>query len=415
MRTSGFLASMAKEARLLTRDLHGLALLFLMPTIFILVMSLALQDVFAARTGDRKPSNPVSVSILDLDRTDASRELVRRLTVNKAFAIAESQAQQAAHFESVRSGDVSFGLVIPAGYGAQLETSATPAGLMQSSEANRPPGVDILVAPETDKRTEIIFASAVRGALGRQRIDTAMARFRPPQEGTAPPKDEPADIDPVTVTYAYDAANKDVSPSAVQQNVPAWLVFSIFFVAIPFSQTFIRERDLGTQRRLKTTNLSAASQVFGKLIPYFAVNQVQVVLMFCIGIFVVPLLGGDALRLRGEPAALVLMSAAISFAALGLALLIATLARTSEQASMLSALGNIVLGAFGGIMVPRFVMPEAMQSLSAYSPMAWGLDGYLRLLLYGGGVGDIIPEVVKLLLLGAAALSIALLVHRRQE
>jgi ABC-2 type transport system permease protein len=96
-------------------------------------------------------------------------------------------------------------------------------------------------------------------------------------------------------------------------------------------------------------------------------------------------------------------------------LLIAAIARTSEQASMMSALGNIILGAFGGIMVPRFVMPEAMRALSGYSPMSWGLDGFLELLLHGGGVRDIIPELLKLSALGLVAIAIALTLHRRQE
>jgi len=254
----------------------------------------------------------------------------------------------------------------------------------------------------------------VRSLLGAQRMDTALAAFnqRKPEDPAPPPREEP---DPVHITYTYDAAAAGASPSAVQQNVPAWLVFSIFFVAVPFSQTFIRERDLGTQRRLRTTNLSAASQIFGKLIPYYGVNQVQIVLMFLIGMFVVPALGGEALQVRGDPFALVLMGASVSFAALGLALLIAAIARTTEQASMMSALGNIILGAFGGIMVPRFVMPESMRALSGFSPMAWGLDGFLELLLHGGGVGDILPEVAKLGALGLVAIAIALALHRRQE
>lgn len=414
-KTSGFLASMAKETRLLTRDIHGLALLFLMPTIFILVMSLALQDVFAARTGGAQPKSGVVISILDQDQSDASKELVSRLSGNTAFAWQTATGARDPLFASVKSGDTSFGLIIPKGYADQLQRSATPAALRNATPETQPPGVEILVSPEAEKRTEIIFVSAIRGALGRQRVDTALSRFGPPQQPGQPTREPVEEKDPIQLTYAYDTTRADVSPSAVQQNVPAWLVFSIFFVAIPFSQTFIRERDLGTQRRLKTTNLAASSQIFGKLIPYFGVNQVQVFLMFCVGIFVVPLLGGEALQLRGDPVALVVMGAAVSVAALGLALLIATIARTSEQASMLSALGNIVLGAFGGIMVPRFVMPEAMQSLAQYSPMSWGLDGYLQLLLHGGGLGDIVPEVLKLGALGLVALAIALTLHRRQE
>jgi ABC-2 type transport system permease protein len=415
VKRSGFVASLVKESRLLLRDIHGLALLFLMPTIFILVMSLALQDVFAARAGSRPTSTGVKVAIADYDQTDASRELVKRMSSITAFAVSSSTAPREQLYATTKTGRQSFTVLIPKGYGDQLGKSATPAALRAPTPETTAPNVEVLVAPDAEKRSEIIFTSALRGAMGRQRIDTALSRFAPPRQPGEPAPEPMDESDPVQVTYAYDSAKANDSPSAVQQNVPAWLVFSIFFVAVPFSQTFIRERDLGTQRRLRTTNLSAASQIFGKLLPYYAVNQIQFFLMFCIGIWVVPLFGGQALQVRGEPAALVLMGAAVSFAALGLALLIASVARTSEQASMMSALGNIILGAFGGIMVPRFVMPEAMRALSGYSPMSWGLDGFLELLLHGGGVRDIVPELLKLIALGLIATAIALMLHRRQE
>jgi ABC-2 type transport system permease protein len=143
------------------------------------------------------------------------------------------------------------------------------------------------------------------------------------------------------------------------------------------------------------------TQFLGKLIPYFLVNQIQVVLMLAAGVFLVPLLGGQALQLNGSPFALVLLSAAVSLAALGLALLIAVTARTSEQATMASGLGAIVLAALGGIMIPKFVMPEGMQAIADLSPMA--------------GVADIWAELAKLTGFGLVTLGAAWLVHRYQK
>jgi ABC-2 type transport system permease protein len=48
------LATIRKELQLLLRDIHGLMLLFVMPVVFILIMSLALQDQFAQRDGKQK-------------------------------------------------------------------------------------------------------------------------------------------------------------------------------------------------------------------------------------------------------------------------------------------------------------------------------------------------------------------------
>jgi ABC-2 type transport system permease protein len=44
-------------------------------------------------------------------------------------------------------------------------------------------------------------------------------------------------------------------PSSVQQNVPAWLIFAMFFVVIPVSSIFIIERQQGTLQRLRAMGL----------------------------------------------------------------------------------------------------------------------------------------------------------------
>ena len=97
--------------------------------------------------------------------------------------------------------------------------------------------------------------------------------------------------------------------------------------------------------------------MLGKLIPYFCINQIQLLLMLLMGTYIVPLAGGEELVIDGGWGGLVLMSVATSICALGFALLIATLAKTPEQATTLGGTAIILLAAIGGVMVPTFVMP----------------------------------------------------------
>jgi ABC-2 type transport system permease protein len=184
---------------------------------------------------------------------------------------------------------------------------------------------------------------------------------------------------------------------------------------VPLSNTFIRERQQGTLRRLRSTNLGSLNLLAGKLVPYFAVNQLQVLLMLLAGRFLVPLLGGEALQIKGAWWLLAAMSVALSVAALGLALLVAVTSRTTEQATLLSGTGNIILAALGGIMVPKFVMPATMQQVAAYSPMSWGLEGFLDILLRGGGFREIAPKMAGLTALGVGTILIAWLVQSAHE
>lgn len=379
-------ACLVKESRLISRDLHGLALLFLLPLAFILVMSLALQDAFDARAG-----RGLAVLVQNSDGGEMAQQIADALVASDAYAAtAASGLDRGALTELARRGDVAFAVEIGAGFDAWL-----------ASGDGEP--VTIVVGPAVDQRSALIFTNVIRRSLAVARMTQIMTELGHEPEGAVVPE--------INVVHSYGETRRG-QPSAVQQNVPAWLVFAVFFIAIPFSNTFIRERQLGTFRRLRTIAVSPLTQLLGKLGPHFVINQLQVATMLAVGVFVVPLLGGDALELNGSPAALVLLAVALSLAALGLALLIAVLAHTTEQATMASGLGNIVLAAVGGIMVPAFVMPTAMQSIAQLSPMAWGLDGFLVLLLHDGGIADIAPQLLKLAGFGATTLGLAWLRFR---
>jgi ABC-2 type transport system permease protein len=101
------------------------------------------------------------------------------------------------------------------------------------------------------------------------------------------------------------------------------------------------------------------------------------------------------------------MAAAVSLGALGYALLIATVAKTTEQATIIGGAGNIVLAAIGGVMVPKFVMPAAMQTLANFSPMSWGLDGFLNVLLRNGQLRDVLQPAAELSAFGLVTLALA--------
>lgn len=386
------LACAGKEALLLWRDWHGLLLLFAMPLVFILVMSLAMQEQFAARAGKR-----LVVAVVDRDDSAASRELVTRLDASGAFEVLRPPPDAPLQ-ERLRAGDYAFAVEVAKGYGDSLQ---------QPPEENAPSRVAVTVSADSGRQTEQVFLAALREALGRQRVDVLLAEL-----GAELPNAATAATD-VAVDYAYRSGGGQ-PPSAVQQNVPAWLVFAVFFVVIPLSNTLIRERELGMLRRLRAIGVGSFELLASKWLTFFVVNLLQVLLLLLAGRYLVPLAGGEALLLNGSPTALLLISVALSAAALGYALLIAVVAKTTEQATMLGGAGNIILAAVGGIMVPTFVMPATLQTVAGLSPMNWGLQGFLDVLLRGGGVAEVWPEAAALFAFGAALLALAALLQRRQ-
>lgn len=358
------LALWCKELLVLARDLHGLAVLFLMPAAFIVIMSLALSDAFKVDGAQR-----TDFAVLVPAAPKASESIALSLA-GEGFRATPAPASEAAARDSLRKGALGVVLVVAGDFPAS-------------------PTLTVLADPALPPTQLLAFQQRVMGvALGVKRA---------PQ-----------------VTLEVVGNPRGGRPSSVQQNVPAWLIFGMFFVVIPMSALFIVERREGTLARLATQRVPFALILGGKVAPFFAVNLVQAVLMLAAGVTLVPWLGGEALSIPARWDLLALVVACTSFTAIGWALLVAVCARTIEQATVIGGVGNILAAAIGGIMVPRFVMPPAMQSFTEVSPMAWALDGFHAVILRQGSAADIALPCLKLLALAAVLAAAALWVHRRR-
>lgn len=399
------LYALKKEFRLITRDVQTVTILFVMPAVFIMIMSLAMRDLFELHSS-------VSINVLAVNRdtgknADAFVKAIEGLPTFK-FHLLEKDATTERIRKRMFAEDYKFALIIREG------TSAFVAG--ESGEGGDKP-LELLVNPSVNVQTQMVLKGALEKNLAKLRQDVLIDHLGGILQaaGIDVKKLKADNESPIELRYAHMEGRSSKVPSAVQQSVPAWLVFSIFFIVIPLSNTFISERGQGTLMRLKSMNVSRISLIVGKMIPYLLINVMQAVVMIMIGMYIVPLFGGTALTLGSSPSGLALIAISVSFSAISFALLIASLARTTEQATTIGAVLNIIFGALGGIMVPTFVMPRFMQDLANLSPMAWGLEGFLDIFLRDGRAGDVLPESLALGLFGAIMLALTLIILRRQR
>ncbi|HVC28810.1 MAG TPA: ABC transporter permease [Gammaproteobacteria bacterium] len=387
------LALVSKELKLLVRDWHALLLLFVMPAVFILVMSLALQDSFASHQSVR-----VHYYLVDADISPVSVALVKRLGSLNEFKILPADAPVAELIDRVRHDRAQFIIRIPAGFGKAMQSE-------------KPLAVQMLAGPDVEPAIYKLFEVALHDVLARVYLQATMAPLPSQMTGTDGMAIGGGNLDAadklLDAQSLYQEGGVSMRPSSVQQNVPAWLLFAMFFIAIPLSTTWVQERQQGTYARLRSMGLSARALLLGKLLPYLGVNLLQVVLMLAVGVFVVPWIGGGRLTLGHAPLALCLIAVAVSFASVAYALLIANLVSTSEQATIFTGVSNLLMAAVGGIMVPRFLMPPMMQALSQFSPMSWGLQGFLDVFLHRGGLKTVAPQAAYLFAFGLACLTIA--------
>ncbi len=383
-----------KEVRLVLKDPHALLVLFLLPVVFILIMSLALQD----RMGGKSREHPkVGLWIQDPAALEPDlRESVEALEGLRVIPVPEHEQL----LRQLEDGDYLAAIMLPKGFAHSLTSPDTP---------------------DTDK-LQIVYAASLPGPLRRSILGSVREALGAAQVRRLFTYDEISEterqtrIDHLlgrTLVISRTQGNIDSAPpNSVQQSVPAWLIFSMYFVVLPIATTLLTERQQGTLQRLRTLPVSGGVLLAGKLIPYLIINLIQAGLMLLVGIHLVPLLTGEGLQLTGAVWLLLPLILAVSLSAISFALLIATRARTSEQATTLGGISNLILAAIGGIMVPTFVMPELMQHIAALSPMNWALEGFFAVLLRQGGWSQVGPEILKLLILSGILFSLALYFYR---
>ena len=180
-------------------------------------------------------------------------------------------------------------------------------------------------------------------------------------------------------------------PTSAEQNVPGYTIYGVFFITGTIASSIFRERNQGTFRRLQAAPISRGALMIGKLFPYYLINLVQICLMFAIGVLLFHI------SLGHDPLALLLVSLVTSAAATGMGFLLASLGSSEEQVGSLGTLLAVVLSAVGGMMVPVYVMPHFMQTVSRFTPHAWALAAYQDVMVRGLGVTAVLPGVGMLM------------------
>lgn len=97
----------------------------------------------------------------------------------------------------------------------------------------------------------------------------------------------------------------------------------------------------------------------------------------------------------------------VAAATTGFGVLVAAFARTPEQSSTLAATGAILMGVFGGIMMPHVLMPMVMKKLAMISPMYWAHQAYLDIFLRDAAFSAIAPKLIVLTLFAGICFYIA--------
>jgi ABC-2 type transport system permease protein len=360
--------------------------------IFAVLTPLGLALAFSAIIPDFTTSFHTTVAVVDEDGGEAAAALVDGPLAGLASAgVADIRplGSEADARTAVAADEVGVAIVIPAGF-----TSAIHAGT--------PTEVRILggsspTAREVARATVSAFAAVVD--TSRLAIETVVATG-----GAA----DPATLARIraAVLGAPPIALSDALAARGQASMAtfygaAMAIMFVFFATQYGALAILAERRVGTLNRLLASPVRRASVILGGSIAGFALGLLAMTILVVATTLI-------AHASWGPPPLVALLVLAAVVAAIGISTLVATLAKTVEQAGGLNAIIALCMAAIGGVFIPLSHSPELLARVSLITPHAWFLRAIDTLTLPTATLGDIAQPVVVLIAMGVVTGAVGL-------
>ncbi len=406
------IATYIKEWHLMRRDLGGLALLFLMPIILIIIMALVQDAPFK----DYK-DHTFDAIFVNEDGGKVAASIRQGLLESKQFQLIETYNQTPIDFlttqKLIQKGSYQFAIVVPNGISAEVVNSANvianEMGRQMGLTANLPHresregmSVQLMFDPVCKPAFRLAITNVVEKFITKIQSDIVLERIAKLSQRT--------DTDTGTFDIQKQLQSvgvKEISShekklmvskmNSVQHTVPAWAIFGMFFMIIIISDSIISERLGGSWTRLKLIPGAFSDILIGKMLFYVLLGIIQFYLMLLVGIFMMPWFGLPSMQLGHSPFLLCIMVTCLSCCATTFGILVGSLFKTSNQALPVAAISVVILSAVGGVWVPVEVLPDSLRAVSLISPMRWGLQGINNVLLRECSWNDIVKPCAVLL------------------
>ncbi|TWT41755.1 Inner membrane transport permease YbhS [Phycisphaerae bacterium RAS1] len=378
---NGLLAILIKEFAHIRREpmtlLFALVVPVLQLTIFGYGINMSIEDI--------------ATVVHDLDGRQESRAFLDALENTNTLHIVERVADAAAFDAAIASGRAKVGVRIPPDFSDRLlrGQQATVQVLIDGSNSNVATSalnaVNLLGLNQSLRRAKL-YAESIQKAAARD-----------PQGRLALPIEVRARL---LYNPELDSAHFFVPAlvGIILQNVTLFLT----------SFAIVRERELGTLEQLFVTPVGRGALLLGKLIPYALLGFIEtlVVLLVMVFAFSVPI--------HGDLVLLILLSVLFLVTALGMGLLVSTVARSqleAVQVSFILLLPSILLS---GFVFPRETMPTPIYILSYLIPVSYFLEILRGVILRAATLRDLMPHVLGMSACCVAILALSVVRFRKQ-
>ena len=360
-----FRALIKKEITQMLRDPRTLVFIFIMPILELVLLGYA----------NNTDIKYVPTVIFDQSKSQASRSLLAAFNATEYFSF-DYMANNNTRVDSlIQGGQAKVGIIIPPDYSTKIA-------------AGKSAQVQVLI-----DGSDPTIASAVLSAatLAGQALGTSIRSEQLALKGASLGGEAPVDVR-TRVLYNPDLLGSyDIVPGLI-----ALILFQTTTSLTALS--IVRERERGTIEQLIVTPIRNWELVLAKIIPYILVSFANTILILLIGTlwFKVPI--------RGSLTLLFLLTGLYLLPNLGLGLFISTVAKTQQQAQLMTM--PIMLPSFmlSGFIFPISSLPAVLQAVGYMLPLTYFIFILRSLVVKGAGLDLLIPQTLIL-----AAFAIGLL------
>ncbi|HLO09921.1 MAG TPA: ABC transporter permease [Desulfobacteria bacterium] len=369
------LAIARKEFIHIRRDPRSMGMAIAIPMLLILLFGYALTlDV-----------DNVPIAVWDQSVSPESRELISRFEGSRYFAIRGSAKGYPDIERAIEASQVMAAVVIPRDFSARLTTG-------------RVAPVQFLIDGSDSNTATIALGYAKSVALGYSRE----IAFREARVGGTDSLRDPLEVRPRVWFNADMKSRNYIVPGLIA-------VIMMAIAALLTSLTVAKEWETGTMEQLISTPIQARELVLGKLLPYFAVGMLDVLLAVGMGefLFHVPL--------RGSVALLFGMAAVFLAGALSMGMLISIVTKSqllaSQLAMVLTFLPSFLLS---GFMYNIGNMPKSIQAVTYAIPSRYFVTLLKGIYLKGTGLSVLLGEAALLTAFGVTMVLLAIRKFRKK-
>lgn len=343
-----------KEFRQIFRDKTILAMMFMVPTMQLIILPL---------TADFEVKK-VNVAYVDQDHSTYSQKLVNKITSSGYFHLAGNPGSYQEGLKMIEYGTADLILEIPSGFERNLVREGSQKVNLSVDGINGTKasiGGAYLVSVISDFNNDL----DVRVKLAGREISLPPAKISVASSNWYNPRAE----------FKY-------------YMVPGILVLLLTMIgSFLAALNIVKEKEIGTIEQINVTPIKKWQFILGKLIPFWIVGMI----VFSIGLTVMYVIYG--IYPKGNLLVLYLFAAVYLIAVLGLGLLISTFAETQLQAMFIAYFFVMIFILMSGLFTSIDSMPDWAKTISNLTPVTHFIKVVRLIILKGSGLYELRNEL----------------------